>query len=108
MLTLASVPVLKRAGASVLGGTLNTTGAFRFTAAKVGRDTVLAHIGELVRQAQAVRAPIARIADVVSGWFTVGVLAVAIITFAVWLFSASAEVALLHAVTVLVIACPCA
>jgi Cu+-exporting ATPase len=108
MLTGESVPVLKRSGSSVLGGTLNTTGAFRFTAAKVGRDTVLAQIGELVRQAQSVRAPIARVADVVSGWFTVGVLAIAIVTFAAWLFFAPAEVALLHAVTVLVIACPCA
>ena len=86
MLTGESMPVEKRAGAAVFAGTMNRSGSFRYEAPKVGRGTVLQRMIELVQQAQGSRAPVARLADVVSGYFTVGVLAVALVTFAVWLF----------------------
>jgi len=85
MLTGESLPVAKTSGATVYGGTVNTTGAFRFHAAKVGRDTALARIIEMVKRAQGSKAPVSRMADIVSGWFTLAVLALAIITFAGWL-----------------------
>ena len=66
---------------------MNGTGAFRFEAAKVGKDTALARIIELVKRAQGSKAPVSRMADVVSGYFTVAVLAIALVTFVVWLFS---------------------
>ena len=103
MLTGESSLVAKSPGSPVFGGTLNTTGSFRYQATKVGHDTVLAQIAELVRHAQTTKAPVARLADVVSAWFTLAVLAIAAITFL-----ASPSHALLHAVAVLVIACPCA
>jgi P-type Cu+ transporter len=108
MLTGESLPVAKTAGSKVFGGTVNSTGAFRFEAKKVGRDTALAQIIELVKRAQASKAPVARLADVVSGYFTVAVLVIALITFAVWLFIAPVGVAVVNAVAVLIIACPCA
>ena len=108
MLTGESLPVSKSAGAEVFAGTANGTGAFRFEARKVGRDTALARIIELVKRAQGSKAPVARLADVVSGYFTVAVLAIALVTFAVWLFFAPAAVAVANAVAVLIIACPCA
>lgn len=108
MLTGESLPVAKTAGSDVFGGTVNGTGAFRFEAKKVGRDTALAQIIELVKRAQGSKAPVARLADVVSGYFSVGVLAVALVTFAVWLFLAPVGVAVVNAVAVLIIACPCA
>ena len=108
MLTGESLPATKLPGAGVFGGTLNTTGAFRYTATRVGRETALAQISQLVRHAQSGKTPVARLADVVSAWFTLAVLAVAVLTFAGWLFTATLPAALLHAVAVLVIACPCA
>jgi P-type Cu+ transporter len=108
LLTGESLPVAKTVGSQVIGGTMNGTGAFRFEARKVGRDTALAQIIELVKRAQGSKAPIARLADVVSGYFTVAVLAIAAITFVVWLFFAPVGVALVNAVAVLIIACPCA
>ncbi len=108
MLTGESLPVVKTAGSNVFGGTVNGTGAFRFEARKVGRETALAQIVELVKRAQGSKAPVARLADVVSGYFTVGVLAIAIVTFTVWLFFAPLGVAVVNAVAVLIIACPCA
>jgi Cu+-exporting ATPase len=108
MLTGESMPVDKRAGAVVYAGTINRSGAFRYSAAKSGRGTVLQRMIELVKQAQGSRAPVARLADVVSAYFTVGVLIAAAITFAAWLIFASAGVALINAVAVLIIACPCA
>jgi len=108
MLTGESMPVAKSAGSEVHCGTLNGTGAFRFEATRVGRDTALARIVELVGKAQGSKAPVARMADVVSGYFTYGVLAAAAITFVVWLFFASAGTALVNAVAVLIVACPCA
>ena len=108
MLTGESLPVAKAAGSKVFGGTVNGTGAFRFEATAVGHETALARIVDLIRRAQGSKAPVARLADVVSGRFTVAVLAVAIITFAGWFFFAPVGTALVNAVAVLIIACPCA
>ena len=112
MLTGESLPVEKKPGQEVFGATLNKTGSFRFRATKVGRDTALQQIVRLVQEAQGAKAPIARLADVVSGIFTPIVLCIAIATFAVWFVAAPTEVrfttALVNFVSVLIIACPCA
>jgi Cu+-exporting ATPase len=108
MLTGESMPVDKRAGAAVFAGTINRAGAFHYAATKAGRGSVLGRMIELVKQAQGSRAPVARLADVVSGYFTVGVLLVALGTFGVWLLFAPFAVAMVNAVAVLIIACPCA
>ncbi len=108
VLTGESMPVDKRAGATVFAGTINRAGGFRFRATKVGRGTVLQQMVELVKQAQGSRAPVARLADVVSAYFTVAVLILALATFGVWLFFAPFAVAMVNAVAVLIIACPCA
>jgi Cu+-exporting ATPase len=108
MLTGESLPVPKEAGAKVFAGTANGTGAFRFEATQVGRGTALAQIIDIVRRAQGSKAPVARLADIVSARFTVAVLAIAVVTFGVWIYLASAHVALVNAVAVLIIACPCA
>jgi len=108
MLTGESMPVDKKSGDAVYGGTINRSGSLRFEARKVGRATVLQQMIELVRQAQGSRAPVARLADVVSGYFTVGVLAIATLTFLVWLVFAPVAFALVNFVAVLIIACPCA
>ncbi len=108
MLTGESLPVAKHPGSTVYAGTMNTTGAFRFEATRVGRATALAGIVELVKKAQGSKAPVARMADVVSGWFTLAVLAIAVLTFGVWIAFAPAGLALEHAIAVLIIACPCA
>ncbi|HWE50713.1 MAG TPA: heavy metal translocating P-type ATPase [Bryobacteraceae bacterium] len=108
MLTGESLPVPKETGAEVFGGTVNGTGAFRFEARRIGRATALARIIELIKKAQGSKAPVARIADVVSGYFTVAVLAIALVTFGVWLIFAPLSTALVNAVAVLIIACPCA
>jgi Cu+-exporting ATPase len=112
MLTGESLPVEKTAGDEVFGGTMNRTGAFRFTATRVGRDTALQQIVRMVQDAQGQRAPIARMADVISGIFTPVVISIAIATFAAWFILAPAETrftdALVAFVSVLIIACPCA
>jgi P-type Cu+ transporter len=108
MLTGESLPVEKRRGATVFAGTMNRSGAFRFEAKKVGRGTVLRQMIEMVKQAQGSRAPVARLADVVSGWFTLAVLIAAAVTFVAWLFFAPFATAMVNAVAVLIIACPCA
>ncbi len=108
MLSGESFPVSKSAGSEVYAGTANGTGAFHFEAKKVGRDTALAKIIDLVKRAQGSKAPVARLADVVSGYFTIAVLAIAVVTFGVWLFFAPPGVAVVNAVAVLIIACPCA
>jgi P-type Cu+ transporter len=108
MLTGESLPVSKMPGASVYGGTVNGTGAFRFDATKIGRHTALAQIVELIKRAQGSKAPVARLADVVSGYFTVAVLVIAIVTFGAWMFFAPVGTAVVNAVAVLIIACPCA
>jgi Cu+-exporting ATPase len=111
MLTGESMPVTKDAGAKVIAGTLNTTGSFVMRAEKVGGDTMLAQIVQMVASAQRSRAPIQRLADQVSGWFVPAVIAVAMVAFAAWaLFGPEPRYAygLVAAVTVLIIACPCA
>ncbi len=112
MLTGESLPVEKEAGAAVFGGSVNRTGSFRFRATRVGRETVLQQIIRLVQQAQASRAPIARLADVISGYFTPVVISLAILTFVVWYDVAPADtrltMALVNFVAVMIIACPCA
>ena len=112
MLTGESLPVDKEIGDTVFGGTINKTGSFVFEATKVGRETMLARIVEMVEQAQGSKAPIARLADVVSGIFTPVVLSIAIATFAIWFVLAPEEtrftLALVNFVSVLIIACPCA
>lgn len=112
MLTGESLPVEKKAEDEVFGSTLNKTGSFRFTATKVGKDTALQQIVRLVQDAQGSKAPIARMADVISGIFTPVVLCIAIATFVVWFVMAPPDVrftmALVNFVAVLIIACPCA
>jgi Cu+-exporting ATPase len=108
MLTGESAPVEKTEGAAVYAATINGAGAFRFEARKVGADTVLAQIVAMVERAQGSKAPIARLADVVASWFTPAVIIAALATLVVWLFAGTGEQALLHFVSVLIIACPCA
>jgi Cu+-exporting ATPase len=111
MLTGEPVPVEKKAGDAVSAGTLNTTGAFLFRATRVGRDTLLAQIIRLVEEAQETDAPIARLADRVSAVFVPAVLGVSALSFVLWLVLGPAPAfahALLSAVAVLIIACPCA
>jgi Cu+-exporting ATPase len=111
LVTGESMPVTKESGAKVIAGTMNQTGSFVMRAEKVGRDTMLARIVEMVAAAQRSRAPIQRLADRVAGWFVPAVLAVAIAAFAAWAtFGPEPRFAygLVAAVTVLIIACPCA
>lgn len=111
MITGESMPLTKETGNAVIGGTMNQTGGFIMEASKVGRDTVLSRIVQMVADAQRSRAPIQRLADDVSGWFVPVVLAVAIVAFAVWMiFGPEPRFAhgLVAAVAVLIIACPCA
>ncbi len=111
MLTGEPVPVEKKAGDAVSAGTLNTTGAFLFRAMRVGRDTLLAQIIRLVEEAQETDAPIARLADRVSAVFVPAVLGVSALSFVLWLVLGPPPAfahALLGAVAVLIIACPCA
>jgi Cu+-exporting ATPase len=111
MLTGESMPVMKTAGSSVTGGTLNGTGAFIMRADRVGRDTLLSQIVRLVSEAQRTRAPIQRLADRVASYFVPVVVLCAVITFAVWAAWGPApqfDYALVNAIAVLIIACPCA
>jgi Cu+-exporting ATPase len=111
MLTGESMPVEKAAGARVVGGSVNGTGAFVMRADKIGKDTLLAQIVTLVSAAQRSQAPIQRLADQVASWFVPSVIAVAALAFLGWLLwgpAPAAAHALVAAVTVLIIACPCA
>ncbi len=111
MVTGEPMPVAKAEGARVIGGTVNQSGALVFRAEQVGRDTMLARIVDMVARAQRSRAPIQRLADRVSGWFVPSVIAAALIAFVVWMsFGPEPRLtfALIAAVTVLIIACPCA
>jgi Cu+-exporting ATPase len=111
MITGEPMPVTKREGDTVIGATLNTTGSLRVRASKVGADTMLAQIIRMVQQAQASKAPIQRLADAISGYFVPAVIAIAIATFAIWFIvgpAPSFTLALVAAVAVLIIACPCA
>src|SRR3546814_13809098 len=84
MVTGEPIPVTKQAGDTVIGATINQTGAFRFRATKVGRDTMLAQIIRMVESAQASKAPIQRLADLVSSWFVPAVMVIATWTFVIW------------------------
>jgi Cu+-exporting ATPase len=111
LVTGESMPVTKEAGAKVIGGTLNQTGGFVMRAEKVGRDTMLAQIVQMVAAAQRSRAPIQRLADQVAGWFVPTVIVIALVAFAAWsIYGPEPRFAfgLVAAVTVLIIACPCA
>jgi Cu+-exporting ATPase len=109
MLTGESMPVQKKPGDSVIGATLNRTGAFQFRATRVGKDTALAQIVRLVQEAQGSKAPVQRLVDQVSAIFVPIVIGIALLTFLVWyVASGDATQALIFAVAVLVIACPCA
>lgn len=111
MITGESFPVAKKEGDSVIGATINKVGSFKFRATKVGKETALAQIIKMVRDAQASKAPIQRMADKVAGIFVPFVIGVALLTFLLWLILTTESpltVALLNFVAVLIIACPCA
>ncbi|WP_210491197.1 heavy metal translocating P-type ATPase [Microvirga antarctica] len=111
MITGEPIPSQKNAGSEVVGGTVNKTGAFQFEAAKVGSDTVLAQIVRTVETAQGAKLPIQAIVDRITMWFVPAVLACAAVTFVIWLIFGPAPAlsfAMVNAVAVLIIACPCA
>lgn len=111
MVTGESLPVDKQAGDAVIGATVNTTGAFKFRATKVGKDTALAQIVKMVQDAMGSKAPIARLVDVIAGYFVPAILIISILTFLAWYNfgpSLALSFAVVTAVTVLIIACPCA
>jgi Cu+-exporting ATPase len=108
MVTGESIPVEKTAGDKVIGGTINGRRSFVMKAEKIGSETLLAQIVRMVGEAQRSRAPIQRLADVVSGYFVPAVIVVAIVAFSVWFVFGSFAYALVAAVSVLIIACPCA
>lgn len=108
MVTGESIPVYKHEGDTVIGGTMNTTGTIIFAAKKVGAETMLAQIIKLVEEAQASRAPIQKLVDVISGYFVPVVLMIAVATFAGWYIFGTVLGGMLAAIAVLIIACPCA
>lgn len=111
MITGEPMPIVKSPGDCVIGGTLNQTGAFTMKAERVGRDTLLARIVQLVGRAQRSRAPIQQVADQVARWFVPLVVATAVASFLIWTLVGGEHAiarALLHGVAVLIIACPCA
>jgi len=111
MLTGESLPVDKKAGDEVIGATINKHGTFKFEATKVGKDTALAQIIKIVEDAQGSKAPIQRIADIISAYFVPTVIGIAVVTFLIWFFAVDPgnfTRALINFTAVLVIACPCA
>ncbi|HRY30002.1 MAG TPA: heavy metal translocating P-type ATPase [Elusimicrobiota bacterium] len=111
LLTGESLPVGKKSGDRLIGGTVNGSGSFLFRAEHVGRETVLARVVQLVEEAQRTRAPVQRLADEVSAYFVPSVLAVSLLTFGAWAFFGPQPrllFALVNAVAVLIVACPCA
>lgn len=111
MISGEPIPVEKGPGDEVIGGTVNKTGAFRFRATRVGSQTLLAQIVRMVETAQGAKLPIQALVDKITGWFVPAVIAVALATFAAWLVfgpSPALSFALVNAVAVLIIACPCA
>lgn len=111
MVTGESMPVMKETGGKVIGATMNQTGSFIMKAERVGKDTMLSQIVHMVSEAQRSRAPIQRLADTVSGWFVPAVILIAVLAFVVWMIfgpSPAFSHALIAAVSVLIIACPCA
>ncbi len=111
MMTGEAMPVTKQVGDAVIGGTINQTGGFIMKAEKIGEDTVLARIVQMVADAQRSRAPIQKLADTVASWFVPAVILVALVAFVIWSIygpQPSMSYALITAVSVLIIACPCA
>ncbi len=111
MVTGEPIPVEKAAGDAVTGGTVNSTGSFIMSAEHVGADTLLAHIVKMVSEAQRSRARIQRLADVVAAWFVPAVVLASVVTFVIWVLfgpEPAAVHALVNAIAVLIIACPCA
>jgi P-type Cu+ transporter len=111
MVTGESMPVTKSVGAKAIGGTINQSGSFLMRADKVGRDTVLSRIVQMVGEAQRSRPPIQRLVDQVSSWFVPAVIATALLTFLIWTFwgpEPRLSFGIIAAVSVLIIACPCA
>jgi len=111
MITGESIPLDKKVGDKITGGSINKTGSFKFEATKVGKDTALAQIIRLVEEAQGSKAPVQRLADVIASYFVPVVIGIAIVTFVIWYFVGPAPAltfALLNFVAVLIIACPCA
>jgi Cu+-exporting ATPase len=110
MVTGESLPVEKSAGDGVIGATINKTGSFKFEATRIGRDTVLSHIIDMVQSAQGSKPPIARMADLIASYFVPAVIGIATLTFLVWYISGPAPAftyAVLNFIAVLIIACPC-
>ena len=110
MISGEPMPVEKKAGDEVIGGTMNLTGSFKFEATKVGRETMLSRIIELVEQAQGTKPPISRLADKIASVFVPAVMGVAAVTFIIWYFAGPAPAftyAVLNFIAVLIIACPC-
>jgi Cu+-exporting ATPase len=111
MITGESIPVEKQEGDEVIGASINRTGSFKFQATRVGEDTTLARIVQLVEEAQGSKAPIQRLADVIASYFVPAVISISIVTFIIWYFigpAPSLTYAILNFVAVLIIACPCA
>ena len=109
MLTGESLPQEKQEGSEVVGATINKTGSFRFRATKVGRDTALAQIVRVVEEAQGSKAPIQRLADVISNYFVPTVIGIAVLTFILWMvITHNFTLAILAGISTIVIACPCA
>ncbi|MFH2014053.1 MAG: heavy metal translocating P-type ATPase [Patescibacteria group bacterium] len=111
MVTGESMPIDKKVGDEVIGSTINKTGSFQFKATRIGKETMLAQIIQLVEQAQGSKAPIQRLADVISGYFVPAVIGIAVLTFILWYFLGpvpALTIALINFVAVLIIACPCA
>ncbi|MCW8409890.1 copper-translocating P-type ATPase [Legionella sp. PATHC035] len=111
MVTGESMPISKEVGFKVIGATINQNGSFVMKAEHIGSDTMLSHIVRMVSEAQRSRAPIQRLADIVSGWFVPAVIFIAVLAFFFWFFwgpQPALSYALLAAVSVLIIACPCA
>src|SRR5216117_4421826 len=111
MITGEPMPVAKEAGEKVIGATVNQTGSFLMRAERIGSETVLAQIVQMVAEAQRTRAPIQKLADTVSGYFVPAVISIAVITFVIWSIIGPAPAmtyALVNAISVLIIACPCA
>jgi len=109
MLTGESIPVEKNAGSKVIGASINKNGTIKFKATKVGKDTALAQIIKLVEDAQGSKAPIAKMADIISGYFVPVVIAIAVLSGAAWYFAGMSPIfAITIFIAVLVIACPCA
>lgn len=111
MVTGESMPVMKEIGGKVIGATMNQTGSFIMKAERIGKDTMLSQIVHMVSEAQRSRAPIQRLADIVAGWFVPAVILFAVLAFVAWMIFGPApefSYALIAAVSVLIIACPCA